>query len=76
MGKHPKKILNGSLLGIMEKEPNVTGVMWAKVSKVNMMHVYKLKVQNGECRMRASDHSSFISKSLRSGNAIFLLYLG
>lgn len=52
-------------LELWGKEPNVTRVTWAKVSKVNIMQVYSLKVQKGRCRMGASDHSSFTSKLFR-----------
>lgn len=52
-------------LELWGKEPNVTGGTWAKLSKVNIMQVYRLKVQKGGCRMRTSDHYSFISKLFR-----------
>lgn len=44
------------------KKPNVSVVMWVKVSKADMTQCYGVQVGNGGCRAWASDHYARLSK--------------
>lgn len=62
MGEQQKIFKMVPQLELSVKKPNVSVVMWVKVSKADMTQCYGVQVGNGGCRAWASDHYARLSK--------------